>query len=62
MLFIEKDIKINEKIREREIRLVGQGESSIMSTKEALEIARNSDLDLVMFLLMQTTSLQNNGL
>lgn len=48
MLFIEKDIKINEKIREREIRLIGQGESSIMSTKEALEIARNSDLDLVM--------------
>ena len=48
MLFIEKDIKINEKIREREIRLVGKGESSIMSTKEALEIARNSDLDLVM--------------
>lgn len=48
MLFIERDIKLNEKIREKEIRLVQEGESRIISTKEALEIARDMELDLVM--------------
>ncbi len=41
---------INEKIREKEIRLIGEdGEQlGIMSSREALEKAKEADLDLVM--------------
>lgn len=48
MLFINKNVNMNEGIREREIRLVGEEESRIISTREALELARESELDLVM--------------
>ena len=48
VLFIKTDVKINEKIRESEIRLVQDGESRVINTKEALELAKEMDLDLVM--------------
>lgn len=40
---------INERIRDREVRLIGQdGEQlGIMSSKEAMKLAREADLDLV---------------
>ena len=43
------DLMINEQIRDREVRLVGEdGEQlGIMSAKEALKIAAEADLDLV---------------
>ncbi|NLM34350.1 MAG: translation initiation factor IF-3 [Clostridiales bacterium] len=48
VLFIKTDVKINEKIRESQIRLVQDGESRVINTKEALELAKEMDLDLVM--------------
>lgn len=44
----DKDLRINEQIRVREVRLIREdGEQSIMSTQEALELAREQGLDLV---------------
>ena len=45
----DKDLRINEQIRVREVRLIWEGgeRQGIMSTQEALEIARELDLDLV---------------
>jgi translation initiation factor IF-3 len=44
----DKDLRINEQIRVREVRLINdEGEQQIVSTVEALEMARNQDLDLV---------------
>ena len=44
----EKDLRINEQIRVREVRLIREdGEQGIMPTQEALEVARNQGLDLV---------------
>lgn len=49
MLFINnKHVNINEEIREKEIRLVSEDDSRVISTREALEMARENDLDLVM--------------
>jgi len=48
VLFIKTDVKINEEIRESQIRLVQDGESRVINTKEALELAKEMDLDLVM--------------
>lgn len=48
MLYINKNVSINERIREKEIRLVSEDESKIISTSEALKLAQESDLDLVM--------------
>lgn len=44
-----KEIQINEEIRDKEIRVVGAdgGQLGIMSAKEALAIAEENDLDLV---------------
>ncbi|KAJ51874.1 translation initiation factor IF-3 [Clostridium tetanomorphum] len=39
---------LNEGIREKEIRLVGEGQSQVISTKDALNMAIERDLDLVM--------------
>lgn len=47
MSHINKNLILNEGIKEKEIRLAGE-ESRIMKTEEALELARESDLDLVM--------------
>lgn len=43
------DLMINEKIRDKEVRLIGQdGEQlGIMSAKEAMKLAKEADLDLV---------------
>jgi len=44
----EKDLRINEQIRSREVRLIrDDGEQGIMSVSQALEIARDTGLDLV---------------
>ena len=46
----EKDLRINEQIRVREVRLIrddGGEQQGIISTAEALEIAREQGLDLV---------------
>lgn len=48
MLYINKNVNLNEGIREREIRLVSDEESKIVNTREALALARENDLDLVM--------------
>ena len=46
----EKDLRINEQIRVREVRLIrdeGEQQQGIIPTSEALEIARENGLDLV---------------
>ena len=45
----DKDLRINEQIRVREVRLIHEGDErqGIMSTQEALSIAQESGLDLV---------------
>ncbi|MDR2184367.1 MAG: translation initiation factor IF-3 [Treponema sp.] len=44
----DKDLRINEQIRVREVRLIrDEGEQQVLSTVEALEIAREQALDLV---------------
>ena len=46
----DKDLRINEQIRVREVRLIrdeGEQQQGIISTMEALEIAREQGLDLV---------------
>ncbi len=49
-LIISKDLFINEAIRAREVRLVGANgdQIGIKSKNEALEMAQNANLDLVM--------------
>ena len=44
----EKELRINEQIRSREVRLIrDDGEQGIMSVSQALELAKESGLDLV---------------
>jgi translation initiation factor IF-3 len=44
----DKDLRINEQIRVREVRLIREnGEQAIMPTLEALELAREQGVDLV---------------
>ncbi|MDR0585652.1 MAG: translation initiation factor IF-3 [Treponema sp.] len=44
----DKDLRINEQIRVREVRLIREnGEQAIMPTPEAFELAREQGLDLV---------------
>jgi translation initiation factor IF-3 len=44
----EKDLRINEQIRSREVRLIREdGDKGIISVSEALEIAKEAGLDLV---------------
>jgi translation initiation factor IF-3 len=45
----DKDLRINEQIRVREVRLIQEdgGQQGIMPTLEALQLARNMGLDLV---------------
>ena len=44
-----KGLRINEQIRVREVRLIDEegGKNGIVSTREALELAKERDLDLV---------------
>ncbi|MFL0247920.1 translation initiation factor IF-3 [Candidatus Clostridium stratigraminis] len=50
MKVISKDFLINEEIREKEVRLIGSDNSQlgIISTKEALRMAEEKELDLVL--------------
>lgn len=50
MKIISKDFLINEEIREKEVRLIGSDNSQlgIVSTKEALRMAEEKELDLVL--------------
>ena len=50
MIFIKEETKINEEIREKEIRVIGPtGDMlGVMSSIEALKIAEENELDLVM--------------
>jgi translation initiation factor IF-3 len=48
VLYINKNVNLNEGIREKEIRLVSDEESKIVNTRDALALAREHDLDLVM--------------
>jgi translation initiation factor IF-3 len=44
----EKDLRINEQIRVREVRLIKEdGEQRVVATSEALELAKEQGLDLV---------------
>ncbi|GHU12731.1 translation initiation factor IF-3 [Spirochaetia bacterium] len=44
----EKDLRINEQIRVREVRIIrDNGEQTIISTQEALELAKEQGFDLV---------------
>jgi translation initiation factor IF-3 len=44
----DKDLRINEQIRVREVRLIGEeGDQQVIATSAALELAREQDLDLV---------------
>jgi len=44
----EKDLRINEQIRVREVRLIrDEGEQEVMSVAQALELAKEAGLDLV---------------
>ncbi len=45
---INKNNNLNEQIRVDKIRLVGEKESTILKTREALEMARERGMDLVM--------------
>ena len=44
---IKNQYRINEQIRVREVRIVSEGGSSVMPTRQALEMAREQDADLV---------------
>jgi len=50
VIFIKEETKINEEIREKEIRVIGPdgGMLGVMSSEEALKIAEEKELDLVM--------------
>ena len=44
----EKDLRVNEQIRSREVRLIrDDGDQGIMSVSQAMELAREAGLDLV---------------
>ena len=44
---MKNQYRINEHIRVREVRIVGDGDSTVVSTREALDMARNQGVDLV---------------
>ena len=44
---LKSQYRINEQIRVREVRVVGEDGSSVMPTREALDIARQQGVDLV---------------
>jgi translation initiation factor IF-3 len=47
-MLAEKDLRINEHIRVREVRLIKEdGEQCLLATSEALALAREEGLDLV---------------
>jgi len=44
----EPIIKINDKIRSYQVRLVGRGEAQVINTREALKMAEDEGLDLIL--------------
>ena len=44
---MKNQYRVNEQIRVREVRIVGDGESTVVSTREALDMARNQGVGLV---------------
>jgi len=44
---IKNQYRVNEQIRVREVRIVGEGGSSVVPTRQALEMARDQGVDLV---------------
>ena len=44
---MKNQYRINEQIRVREVRIVGDSESTVVSTREALDMARDQGVDLV---------------
>ena len=44
---MKNQYRVNEQIRVREVRIVGDGDSTVVSTREALDMARNQGVDLV---------------
>ncbi len=44
---IKNQYRVNEQIRVREVRVVGEGGSTVMPTRQALDLAHNEGVDLV---------------
>ena len=44
---IKNQYRINEQIRAKEVRIVNEGGSSVMPTRQALDMARSQGVDLV---------------
>ncbi len=44
---IKNQYRVNEQIRVREVRIVGEGESTVVPTRQALDMARDQGVDLV---------------
>ena len=44
---MKNQYRVTEQIRVREVRIAGEGESTVMSTRQALEMAREQGVDLV---------------
>ena len=44
---MKNQYRVNEQIRVREVRIVGEGESSVVPTRQALDMAREQGVDLV---------------
>ena len=44
---MKNQYRINEQIRVREVRIVGDGGSTVLPTREALDMARDQGVDLV---------------
>ena len=44
---MKNQYRVNEQIRVREVRIVSDGESTVMPTRHALDMAREQGVDLV---------------
>ena len=44
---IKNQYRVNEQIRVREVRIVGDGDSIVVPTRQALDMAREQGVDLV---------------
>ena len=44
---MKNQYRVNEQIRVREVRIVGEGGSTVMPTRQALDMARQEGVDLV---------------
>lgn len=44
---IKNQYRVNEQIRVREVRIVGDGGSTVVPTRQALDMAREQGVDLV---------------